>query len=472
LARAFNGTLISLVGKLFLTSSTEPLQLTMRNVLALACAACLSHVYSESFVGVNQSVVQEHAEKRFDLVKVLAALLLAFNPAAASFSCPGPILSPPAGDRRFVGSCSLVLDRPIRWPHRQAMMSLSNKWQKSPSADWSFVDAAYLITCPSSDGRNPRLDAAWRQLQAIGLDSKTEVCEFSTDDEDRVRGCYMSHISVLEKAASHFASRDRSEGLNILVLEDNLSISPRIAQDTLDSVADFFLHSRQNNDGVGIKEWDMVHLAYNMYVPGLSVKRIPKESHVIQLRCNANSALGTTAYMISRSGLDRLLSEHRRTGYIPGDAIPNLMARLFPKSRYAAFPMPLHRSAEIKSLVNSQLDTLRSMIYRPQVYTNWERALVGTGLSTNVLFPALVFLLLAGTLAGWGDAIPAFLAAARGETVSFGSDIALDVQSLLSVCRIGVSAGCLAILGYGLALAPRPQEADVHRSIEQEQQAG
>lgn len=215
----------------------------------------------------------------------------------------------------------------------------------------------------------------------------------------------------------------------------------------------------------------MVHLAYNMYVPGLSVKRIPAEAHVVQLRCGADSALGTTAYIISRSGLDRLLAEHRRIGYLPGDAIPNLMARLFPESRYAAFPMPLHRSAEIKSLVNSQLDTLRSMIFRPQVYTVWERALVGTGLSTNVLFPALCALLLAGMFAGWNDAIPTLLAAAQGETVSLGSDLALDVQSLLSVCRIGVSSACLAILGYGLALAPRPV-AGLQRSREQEQQAG
>ena len=49
--------------------------------------------------------------------------------------------------------------------------------------DWSFIDAAYLITCPGPDGANPRLDTAWKQLQAVGLDSKTEVCEFGTDDD-------------------------------------------------------------------------------------------------------------------------------------------------------------------------------------------------------------------------------------------------------------------------------------------------
>ena len=44
--------------------------------------------------------------------------------------------------------------------------------------------------------------------EAVGLDSKTEVCEFGTDDDDRIRGCYTSHISVLEKAEAAFAEAD------------------------------------------------------------------------------------------------------------------------------------------------------------------------------------------------------------------------------------------------------------------------
>ena len=42
------------------------------------------------------------------------------------------------------------------------------------------------------------------------------------------------------------------------------------------------------------------------------------------------------------------------------------MARLFPSSRYGAYPMPLHRAAGVKSLVNGQMDDLRNMIFRPQ----------------------------------------------------------------------------------------------------------
>ena len=43
--------------------------------------------------------------------------------------------------------------------------------------------------------------------------------------------------------------------------------------------------------------------------------------------------LGTTAYIITRSGLGAVLAEHERNGYAPGVAIPNVMAKLFPGTR-------------------------------------------------------------------------------------------------------------------------------------------
>ena len=316
--------------------------------------------------------------------------------------------------------------------------------------DWSFIDAAYLITCPKPDGTNPRLETAWKQLQAVGLDSKTEVCEFGTDDDDRIRGCYTSHISVLESAEKRFADRDASQPLNILVLEDDLSVSPRVSQETLDSIAGFMRSPQQQPD--------MVHLAYIMYVPGLSTERLSDEEHIVRLKCNADSVLGTTAYIISRGGLDALLAEHRRTGYVDGGAIPNVMARLFPESRYAAFPMPLHRAATIKSLVNGQLDTLRALIFQPQVYTQWERLLVGTGLSTNVLFPsmcvAMIFLL--GALASLSEAVSSISAIVRGEDVSMSAG-ARRPALFLPIASSLLSIGCLAVLAYGLSLAPKPE---------------
>lgn len=280
-----------------------------------------------------------------------------------------------------------------------------------------------------------------KQLEAVGLASLTEVCEFGTDDDDRIRGCYTSHISVLEAAEKRFADRPADEQLNILVLEDNLSISPRIEQPTLDSMSRFLA----KGSSASALQPDMVHLAYIMYVPGLSVETIPSEEHIVRLQCNADSVLGTTAYVISRQGLDTLLAEHRRTGYV--DAIPNLMARLFPNTRYAAYPMPLHRAAKVKSLVNGQLDALRSLIFQPMVYTQWEKLLVTTGLSTNVLFPALLVGVFIGALAGFSETASAVVAAARGE----------DVNVVLPVLSALVSGACLTVLGYGLALAPQPE---------------
>lgn len=321
-----------------------------------------------------------------------------------------------------------------------------------PAIDWSFLDACFLITCPSSDGGNPRLHRAMTQLQAVGLADLTEVRSFATDDDDRIRGCYTSHVTVLEEAAARFADRPPSEPLNVLVLEDNLSISPRITQQTLDSIACFLSGSSRK----AAMSRDMVHLAYIMYVPGLSVESNiggddePWNGEIVRLNCNADSVLGTTAYIISRSGLDGVLAEHRRTGYV--DAIPNVMARLFPSSRFAAFPMPLHRAAGVKSLVNGQLDSLRSLIFLPQIYTVWERLLVGTGQSTNILFPLLCVALLLGAIAGGGEATSAIAAAARGE----------DVSLILPLLSATVSVACLIVIGYGLALAPKPQPQEPH----------
>ena len=109
--------------------------------------------------------------------------------------------------------------------------------------------------------------------------------------------------------------------------------------------------------------------------------------------------------------------------------------------------MPLHRAATVKSLVNGQLDTLRALIFQPQVYTIWERLLVATGLSTNILFPLLCVGLLVGALGGGSEAVSSLIAAAKGE----------DVSLFLPLFSATISAACLAVLGYGLALAPQPE---------------
>jgi hypothetical protein len=195
---------------------------------------------------------------------------------------------------------------------------------------------------------------------------------------------------------------------------------------------------------------DVMHLAYIMYVPGLAVERVERpgggsEESIVLLKSSIDSVLGTTAYVITRSGIDAVLREHRRVGYV--DAIPNVMARLFPASRFAAYPMPFHRAAAVKSLVNGQLDSLRALLFKPEIYTWWERLLVGTGLSTNVLFPTLVAALLIASLGGGVEVGTALAAKARGE----------EVGLLLPLFSAVLAFMGLAVVGYGLLLAPAPQ---------------
>eukprot|EP00518_Triparma_eleuthera_P002244 CAMPEP_0182455702 /NCGR_PEP_ID=MMETSP1319-20130603/1787_1 /TAXON_ID=172717 /ORGANISM="Bolidomonas pacifica, Strain RCC208" /LENGTH=273 /DNA_ID=CAMNT_0024653823 /DNA_START=329 /DNA_END=1147 /DNA_ORIENTATION=- len=227
--------------------------------------------------------------------------------------------------------------------------------------------------------------------------------EFETDDEDRIRGCYNSHIETLKRAKRELSSKKASANplesflnllpgssppppppsnkYSVLVMEDNVSVSPNLSASTLSSLAAF---SSRN-------QWDMLHLAYIMYVPSLVVTKTATPG-VVRLSTGSQSALGTTCYVISEAGVDALLARHEERGYtLP---IPDLMAELFPESRYAASPMLFHRASKVKSLVNPQLDTLRELLFEPAFYTKWEAVMVGTGLGTNVLFPLLVASLL------------------------------------------------------------------------------
>ncbi len=66
--------------------------------------------------------------------------------------------------------------------------------------DWSFLDAVYLITAsPDGSPATSRVDSARKELEKAGLWGKVQVKAFKTDDEDRVRGCYTSHIGLLRE---------------------------------------------------------------------------------------------------------------------------------------------------------------------------------------------------------------------------------------------------------------------------------
>ena len=61
---------------------------------------------------------------------------------------------------------------------------------------WDFVDDVFLITTTQKE--NQRLERTKEQLESVNLWERVKVRTFKPDDEDRVRGCYTSHIAVLE----------------------------------------------------------------------------------------------------------------------------------------------------------------------------------------------------------------------------------------------------------------------------------
>jgi len=273
------------------------------------------------------------------------------------------------------------------------LTSTSKVSATTATIDWSFIDDIYLIT---TNAQGDRLARTMEELASVGINrERVKVRVFKPDDEDRVRGCYTSHIAIMEEikntAAKNRKKSTKSGGT--LVLEDNLEATVRFNSNpaaVVNSVEQYLEKSCKPGD------WDVFHLGYMMYVPGLQVKRLTSESktgsvenNIVQLFSSPGTSVGTSAYLISKSGVDAVLAFHRKNGY-QNDAIPNIMALLFPESRFAPFPMVFHRAATVGSLVNPQLDDFRKIMFSPAIYTTWESLMVSTGWSTNKLFPSVL----------------------------------------------------------------------------------
>ena len=125
---------------------------------------------------------------------------------------------------------------------------------------WNSFDAVYLITTTVSDPM--RLDRTKAELESVNLWQKVRVRTFEPDDQDRVRGCYTSHMKILDEAQKTFRSKDNYK---VLVLEDNLEKTRRINPKVVKSVQDFMSDE---------PAWELFHLAYMMYVPGMSLSKI------------------------------------------------------------------------------------------------------------------------------------------------------------------------------------------------------
>lgn len=202
---------------------------------------------------------------------------------------------------------------------------------------WPAICASHLIT-NALEGSN-RLSAASIALEALGIQDNTVVNRFAMDREDKVRGCYTSHVATLRNACATM-KRQKIDKFNLLMLEDNFEVvqPSSVAHDLIQEVNTFA--AAEGNS------FDVIHLGYMMYVPGLRIQRSPNlGSNIVQLLASSNAtAVGTSGYIISDSGAEKLLAYDQRNGGYAGVPLPNVFATLYPSTRYAVFPMLVHRS--------------------------------------------------------------------------------------------------------------------------------
>jgi hypothetical protein len=224
-----------------------------------------------------------------------------------------------------------------------------------------------------------------------------------------------------------------------LVLEDNLALtSDQLKQELLDSVAKYMTTD---------PSWDVIHLSYIPYVPDLKVSRTDFRD-IVKLSSGVGSALGTTAYIINTRAIKQLLKDDKENNgfYLP---IPDVMAKLFPETRYATNPTIFVRAPNTKSLVNPQLDDLRELLFQPAVASFSQQVLLATGFTTNLLLPIVIFLLLGAS----GASLVSTFESIRSLSTNgdFGGPVIVPVVSAaFSLCS-------LAVLAKGAMLAPKQE---------------
>ena len=165
-------------------------------------------------------------------------------------------------------------------------------------------------------------------------------------------------------------------------------------------------------------------------------------------------ALGTTAYIINSKAMKRIVEEDDRKGYTI--SIPDAMAELFGDSRYALNPTAFVRAPATKSLVNPQLDDLRSILFRPTVVSIVQQILVETGLSTTVLLPIVILLLILTSINSGSSTISAIQ-----EYLTYGT---LDGPLIFPIVNAIFSLFSLGLIIQGILLAPAPNDAEEEES--------
>ena len=329
----------------------------------------------------------------------------------------------------------------------------------SAPLDWEFLDAVYLIHCPNGDSDGTRIKLTENILGKVNLLDRVTIKEFETDDEDRVRGCYTSHVSIFRDIIEKDSRRsptgfkfldvfqkgndppNNNDDLNVLIFEDNVDLGNKLLmQNTVDVISNFI----QNNEN----QWDIIHLAYIPYVPDLKISKTDDKGIVKLSTSNKQSALGTTAYIINSRAMKRIIQEDDKNGYTV--SIPDMMADLFGQSRFALNPTAFIRAPATKSLVNPQLDDLRSILFRPSVVAVVQQILVITGLSTTVLLPLVILVLVMTSIISANSTVHTVL--------EFSSSGTLDGPILFPMINALLSVFSLGLIIQGILLAPAPDD--------------
>ncbi len=318
-----------------------------------------------------------------------------------------------------------------------------NSWE-------DVLDGVQIITTTAVDEEGTRLQRTLNEIDIVGLGQSNvpiSINTFVPDDEDRVRGCYSSHIAVMRKIIEENVSKD---DFRILILEDNLE---RTESDGLDQVLTSLSSFFQQKSDYG--DWDIFHLAYMMYVPGLQLNRVNEEEEekagvmmkdwydsVVRMRCTEASAVGTSAYIVSRSGAEKMIAYDNNNGYT--EAVPNIMAKLFPESRYAAYPMIFHRASKVGSLVNPQLDDFRKVMFTKPFYKTWERLMVGTGWGNEKILPLVLGTITLSSLAVVASGVSQILPEGKFDTIA----------NILAAGPLAVFFWGISLFGSGAGFAP------------------
>lgn len=132
--------------------------------------------------------------------------------------------------------------------------------------DWSFLDAAYVISLDTATNRH---HTSQEELHRVNLLPLTKYYYATRHPNSGKQGCYESHTAVLQQAAAAQPTKP------VLILEDDVQFT-RDWQKHLGHAVKFITHAPPNT-------WDIFLLGY------LPIKTTRVNKHIQRVQCGALS---------------------------------------------------------------------------------------------------------------------------------------------------------------------------------------